>query len=114
MAYAFNTDTTSGKRQVRIAFQVAPSTMDGDDFESLFADSIGPPWMGMLGRTVNFANIATAATFDLLAGAPIRFKARRRFRENDSTLFMVIQNLTPGVDTDLTLDGMVRTLIRIP
>ncbi len=47
-------------------------------------------------------------------GNGMRFKAKRRFRENNSTLFLLHQNVIAGSDTSVTLDGMVRTLIHIP
>jgi len=114
MAATGSAAASNGKRQWRIAFQVAPSTMDLDDFQALYADSIGAPWMGMYGVTANI--VANALyTFDLTGGIPQRLRAKRRFRENDSTLWMIYQNLSAsGADFALALDGMVRTLIHIP
>ena len=113
LTFTGTTTAVFGKRQIRCALIVAPTNMDADDFEPLFADSIGPPWLGVFGRTVAFGTVATVFSMDL-ALTGLRFKAKRRFRENDSTLFMITQNLGNPADTGFALDGMVRTLIHIP
>ncbi len=101
--------------RTRWALQIAPTTMDSDDFQVPDADSIGPPWMHVKGKALNI--LASAPfTLDYVEGqSEIRVKAKRRFRENDSTLFMVFQSVASGgVPTSLSLVGMVRTLLHIP
>ena len=114
MAYTLTTTTGAGKRQIRCAFIVGPSTMDADDFQAPFADSIGPPWLGVFGSTAHLANGVLFTSTLAGPGFPIRYKARRRFRENNSTLFLLVQTLSVQADTNIALDGMVRTLLHIP
>ncbi len=113
--YSFEMSMTESLVDLRVALIVAPSTMDGDDFQNVFADSIGPPWLGMLGGHERVPNGGTG-NINLTPAGPIKFKAKRRFRENNSTLFMIIQNVVGpgGATTDENFSGFVRTLLRIP
>ena len=114
MAYSFQ-KLTAGVVDFRMALIVGPTTLDNDDFQTLFADSIGAPWLGVWGAHARIPDqglltFALAAGFDV-----IRVKAKRRFRENDSTLWLVIQNVvTSGTTINENLGGMVRTLLHIP
>ena len=106
--------TGLGNLETRWALQTAPSTMDSDDFEPMLTDSIGPPWMYVAGLT---ARITDGIAFTMNYGVPggIRAKAKRRFRENDATLFLVFQNaVAGGTALNMRLTGMSRTLIHIP
>ena len=111
------TVVTAGMREWRFALILAHEGMDAGDFQTLFQDSIGPAWMYMWGRSVR-TSVAAELTLDFgnagMNGGPIDAKAKRRFRENNSTLFLIHQNLQPGVDTNISINGMVRTLIHIP
>ncbi len=102
--------------RTRWYLQTAPTTMDTDDFQVPDSDSIGPPWMYVMGNAARVVNNASVS-FDYVAkaGGPIRVKAKRRFKENDSTLFMVFQNVVSGGSlTNGFLSGMIRTLLYIP
>ena len=98
----------------RYALQIAPTTTDTDDFASLFVSTIGAPWMYTSGVTGFLADtLLTTFTFPQGEDAPI--KAKRRFRENDSTLFMIFANtVQTGSFTAGVIRGMIRTLIHIP
>ena len=113
LTWSFDSIAPSGKRQMRLALQIAPSAMDSDDFSFLFADSVGSPWMGVFGETRNLSGVQTQ-NFEFTKNGVLRFSSKRRFRENESTLFLIYQSLSPAVDTSNTLDGMIRTLLRIP
>ena len=118
---AFSTSQTTsavaGMREWRFALIVAHEGMDPLDFEVLFGDSIGPAWMYMWGRSVR-TSAAAELTIDFTAsgmqGGPIDAKAKRRFRENNATLWLIHQNFADAGDTNLSINGMVRTLIHIP
>ena len=105
--------TVNGLREVRYALQVAPTSMDANDFEPPFGDSIGPPWMYVGGRSVRLV-AASTFTFDLVGENFIDIKAARRFRENDSTLHLIVQTVMAGTNDVLSMNGMIRTLLRIP
>jgi len=112
LTFTFLKTVATGVVTARFALQIAPTTMDTDDFESLFLDSIGPPWMYTSGVTGNVNNgVSATFTFD----SSRLLKAKRRFRENDSTLFLIFSNIVDGgFYSGGQLDGMIRTLIRIP
>ncbi len=115
LAYEVRTDATIGTRQIRWALQVAPSTFDVADFETLYADSIGPPWMQTGGDAFKTAAVGDLnLSLTVANGGPIRAKASRRFRENDSTLWLILENRSNAGDSSLTINGFSRTLIRIP
>ena len=106
---------TQGVVDFRYALMVAPDTMDNDDFQTLFADSVGSPWMYMSGLH-GLVPDQGIASFQF-AGGPdtVRIKAKRRFRENNSTLWLIHQNVvTVGSTINENLGGMVRTLLHIP
>ena len=115
--WAFLSDATVGMREIRFALEVGKATLDAADFTSLFSDNIGPPWMYTWGRSIKI-NGAAAVTVDFsnagVQGGPIDVKSKRRFRENESTLFLVNQNLSPGTDVEQSINGLVRTLLYIP
>ncbi len=113
--FSCTTNATDAIRGIRVALLVAPSTHDASDMTRLFTDSIGPPWMWFAGdelRTNAIGKLNLSLAFSS-AGA-IRAKSKRRFRENESTLFLVIDNQTESGDTILFLSGFCRTLIHIP
>ena len=104
-----------GIRAVSMALIVAPDAMDADDFTQLHTNSIGPPWLYYTGQSARFAATAQQITFDLVQNpGMIDVKANRRFRENDSTLWMLIQNDFAAGDANLNVRGFCRTLLRIP
>ncbi len=116
LTFSFQVDDSGGLINSRFALIVAPSLMDVDDFQPLFADSIGPPWMYVKGlHTQAPVNSVIALNFTASNG-PIHVKAKRRFKENNSTLFMLFQNIVEGGTTlsQEHLSGMTRTLLHIP
>ncbi len=116
LTLVFDNGTGLSNVRTRWALQTAPSTMDADDFQVPDSDSIGPPWMYVGGMARRIPS-DTAVTFDYVdqSGGPIRVKSKRRFRENDSTLFLVFQTVVSGGSfSNGFLNGMIRTLIHIP
>ncbi len=116
LQFTLSTTNVEGLRQFRWALFTAIDTMDPADATSLFADTIGPPWMATGGSGARFAGNIQQVTFDLVLanGGVIDVKAARRFRENSATLFLQTENVVNAADTNLNITGLVRTLIRIP
>ncbi len=102
-------------RKVGVALAVHPDTLDAADItEGPLQSSIGPPWMWH-----STTGIQIAAVGELTLPLPAfesnaHVKAKRRFRENNSTLFLEVENIVHANDTLPILNGFVRTLIRIP
>ena len=111
--WSFTSIAPSGLRQMRCALIVAPKLMDAADFQVPFGDHIGSPWMGMWGNHLKLSGV-DVFNIPLTPIGGLRFHAKRRFRENDSTLWLIFQNVSAGTDTDNLLSGMTRTLVHIP
>ncbi len=102
-------------RQFQIALLTGKNTLDSDDFLSLFASNIGPPYMWRTGKQARLAASVQAVTVDFTEGAhEIRIKAKRRFTENDETLWFVVQNNMNAGDSNVVLSGTCRVLLHIP
>ncbi len=115
LQFTIVTDASVAVRECRAALTVGRNTLDTVDFASLFTNSTGPPWM-WFGATAAIFGAATTVTLRL-AGPPgegVRIKAQRRFRENDQTLWLVLENRIEAGDSVPRVDGFIRTLIRIP
>ena len=111
--WSFTTTDPAGLRQMRCGLIVAPKGMDANDFQVPFGDHIGTPWMGMWGNHLRMSGVQNG-NISLAPAEGLRFHSKRRFRENDSTLWLVYQSVVSGVDGDNLLSGMSRTLIHIP
>ncbi len=111
---AFDSLAPSGNRRIAINFQVGRDTLDPADFESPFLDNVGPPYMGVLSQTKRVSGVQVQNIPLIDPGKGISFDSKRRFRENNSTLWMVFMFLSVAADTSITLDGHVRTLLHIP
>ena len=110
-----NSGNTQNTRSARMALMVGQSSLDADDFEPLFTDSVGPPWLGLWGANALVNSSQLDLTLNLVEGfSHIDVASSRRFRENDATLFMILQNRCDSGDTGLEYRGYARTLIRIP
>jgi len=99
----------------RGVFQTAPTLMETDKFQVPFADSVGAPWMGTMGGHA-YANPGPHDIVIAGGGNPaLRFQAKRRFRENDSTLVLMMQLVHSGGDIgSVRISGFIRTLLHIP
>ena len=101
--------------QMRAALLVAHEGLDASDLTDLpFADSVGPPWLGVLGHS----SFRDGGSHDIQlsgGGNPIiQFRAQRRLRENNSTLFMMVQTVVSSATVANQISGMARTLLHIP
>ena len=115
----FSPDATEGYREIRWNLQVARTTMDApQDFQSMQVDSVGPPWMHTAGIGVQLpAGLPAGSQQNLLLSDtrnPADIKAKRRFRENSVTLFLLVETNMNAGDTGLSMNGLIRTLLWIP
>ncbi len=113
--FSINLSANQLIREVRYAVFTGPQTLDAADVESLFGDSIGPAYMHVGGLGGLFTAQSQLVTLDLNPdGASVDIKAKRRFRENDQTVWLAVQNVVHASDTTLRIDGWARTLIHVP
>jgi len=113
--YAVLTNANIGTRELRYALILAPSNMDSSDHDTLFSDTIGAPYMFTGGDAFRTGAAGQLNLSMVLSnGGPIIAKAKRRFRENDSSVFLLLDNESDPGDTSLTVTGWARTLIHIP
>ena len=102
-------------RRVRCVMQTAIKTIDTADFEPLFGDSIGPPYMWTGGNGELKSGGGFEPRMDIIPqGEPVFVKAKRRFKENDASLFLVAETKIASGDASVELNGYIRTLIYIP
>ena len=115
LRFSITTDATAAVRHCRIALTTGRDTLDVLDFQSLFVDSTGPPWLYVTGTAFASEGVSVnTLTLDSTLGRPQEIKSARRFKENDSTLWLVVENRAEAGDTALRIDGFIRTLVRIP
>jgi len=106
-------DAGTGNRHIAVGFFRGLRTLDAADAPLLLVDSIGAPWMGTLWASTSLTGVQRA-NLNLTPSGPVQFKAKRRFAENDSTIWMAIQNFSSINDLNIELSGLIRTLIYIP
>ena len=111
--FSFDSLAPAGLRRIAIGLITGNAELDSTDFTSPLVDGVGPPWMVMLTSALNLSGVAPQ-NMTLTKNGPMTIRSKRRFKENDSTLFMVIHNISPAVDTTLLLSGIIRTLIHVP
>jgi len=111
--WGFDSLAPAGLRRLALGFVVLRTGTGPGGAPAPLTDGVGPPWMGMLHASENLSGVAPQ-NISVIKGDPIRFKAKRRFRENESSVFLVYQTISPGADTNQTLSGVIRILIHIP
>ncbi len=115
LVFSYQVDVSGGLVNARFALTVARSLIDQVDLQTPFASSIGPPWLYVKGKHSQDP-INSVVNQDFCESGPIIVRAKRRFKENNSTLWMHFQNVVEG-ETDISgvhLSGMTRTLLYIP
>ena len=113
LTWSYDTVATLAVRQLELAIIQAKSTIDPDDFTSLYSDNVGPPYMWRAGAAVR-SPISTINNYVFTPNGAIFIKAKRRFKENDSTIWLVHHTSSTGTNTGMAIDGTIRTLIYIP
>ena len=115
LKWTFTSTSTSGTRRLAIALITGMDTLDAADFSSLYLDDVGPPYMVLLTKTIRVDDAGSLPhNVDITPQGPVVVKAKRRFKENDATLWLIIQQLGPATDPNQELSGIIRTLIHIP
>ena len=114
LALTYDAAANLGNRRVAVALETGKDTLDSADMQSLLSSSVGAPWMYYTRTENRLAAVAAATTQFLSPPEGIDIKSKRRFRENDSTLWMTVENQMDPADANLQLQGQARTLLRIP
>ncbi len=113
---AFSLDSNAvGRKDFACALEVGKDTLDSLDFENPLVSSIGPAWLwhGIVTQPLPIADNQNLVVVTGADGATM-VKAKRRFRENDATLWFIHNNATNGADDNLALQAYFRILLRIP
>ncbi len=120
LLWSFKTaSSVPGLRRAGAALMVAHENLDAADVtEGPLDTHVGPPWMWQQAVALDIDNLDTTFNFNLVSSntGGIMVKAKRRLRENNATLWLVLDNEdTVGVsDTELFFSGYFRTLLFIP
>jgi len=111
------TSAVAGVRQVGAALFTAQENIDSADvLDGALGIHIGPPWMwhamGQFHSTgaapLQLPLVSSVGTNGVLV------KSRRRFKENNSTLFLLLSTDVDAGDASYTATGYFRTLLHIP
>ena len=115
LAATFTVESSGGQIDFRFALITANNGMDVADFTQLFLSSIGPSWLYVGGAHIDSV-INAKIVLNFTSSGPIHVRAKRRFKENNETLWMLVQNVVEGGTTlaDTHWSGMTRTLLHIP
>jgi len=115
LSFSFDATATLGNRRVAFSFFTGPENLDSADVPTMLASGIGPAYMYLGMQSARLAAAAQSVTMDLTRNQQsIDIKAKRRFKENDTTLWLAIENDMITNDANLALEGCVRTLILVP
>jgi len=113
LVFTYDSIAPAGTRRFFIGLRTAPELIDAVDFPNPLTDGVGPPWMAVLHNAHNVSGVAPQ-TLNLTPNGPVVVKAKRRFKQNNETLFLHTQSVSPAVDTNPLLSGFIRTLLYIP
>jgi len=113
LQYSYVSIAPAGIRRISVAFQAMHEGIDAADITPTLTDGVGPPYMGVLHASHSISGL-TVQNLDLTPQGPVVFKSKRRFRENETTLFMINQSVHVATDTTPALTGFIRTLLHIP
>jgi len=111
--YSYVSIAPAGVRRISVGIMALHEGIDASDISPILVDGVGPPWMVLLENSHSISGL-TVQNLSLTPTGPIHIKAKRRFRENETTLFLVIQSNHIAADTVPALIGIIRTLIHIP
>jgi len=117
LAFTAQVDDSGGTINTRWALITGHDQLNAADFDALFADTVGPAWM-YVGGAHALSTINSLVTLPYAGGpfGPIRAKSKRRFKQNNTTLFMLFQTVVEaGTNlSNVRLSGMTRTLLHLP
>jgi len=114
LSYTMVTSATVAIREFAYYLITGLATLDAVDFTPPRTTGVGPAMMHFGG--ISFLSGAIAnVTSNLVSGVEtVDIKAKRRFKENDTSLFLVMENASEVGDTAIQLSGYIRTLLLIP
>ena len=113
LTWTFDSLAPAGTRRMAVAMLQGHTNLDQADFSNLLVDDVGPAYLGILSRTINVSGVAPV-TLEITPPEPVIWKSQRRFKENNQTIWLLHQNITPAADTNQQLTGYIRMLIHIP
>ncbi len=115
LSASVTTSVDQATRSTGAALFVGHENLDVADItDGPLSSSIGPPWMW---HSMNCLSQGVVSRLNLplvQIGLGLFVKAQRRFKENNSTLFLVVETDVHANDTAADLTGYIRTLLRIP
>ncbi len=115
LSYSMEAAATNAVREIAYYLITGKSTLDSVDFTVPRASGVGPAMLHCGGNSARLPATAASFSIDLRGGIEtIDIRAKRRFKENEETLWMVIENASEAGDTVLKLNGLVRTLLLVP
>ncbi len=120
LTIAFTTGgATLGLRSFGFALMMGHENLDAADItDHPELSSIGPPWMWHSLRITLVPASVNTVNLSIVSGsfhAGVLVKAKRRLTENNKELFLVSHNTVIAADdSNLSVSGYFRTLIRIP
>ncbi len=114
--WTYTADATDAIRSVGAALLTGQENLDAADIlEGPLDSGIGPSWLWQQSVALR-TDAAALVSMNIVSSTTggIRVRAKRRFTENNETLFLVAQNLGEAGDTELQLQGFCRTLLLVP
>ena len=115
LSYSFDGAAVNEIREIAVAIMAGNELLDAADVQVIRTSNVGPPWMWSKGTSALFAATAQTVTMDLISGqVDVRIKAKRRFTENNETLWLLAENAAAAGDANLVIKGLVRTLLLVP
>ena len=115
LSVSFDATATLGNREFAFSVFTGPENLDSADVPDLFTSGIGQPHMSYAKNNFRLAATAQSVTTDLRPnGETLDIKAKRRFKENDTTLWLALQNNLITNDATIEINGLCRTLLLIP
>ena len=115
LSYSMEAAAVNAVRELAWYLITGKSTLDAVDFTPPRTSGVGPSMLYCGGSSARLAATAQSFTIDLTEGTPtIDINTMRRFKENDETLWLVIENASEAGDASFLVSGLVRTLLLVP
>ena len=111
--FSYDSLAPAGIRRFAIVLLTAHQNIDPADLTPPLTDNIGPTWMYSIHNSHNISGVAPQ-NIAMTPSTGVTVRSKRRFKENNETLWMGIQTITEGLETNWDLSGLVRVLIHIP
>ncbi len=115
VTFVWDAAATLGLNRLAYALVTGLDTLDNVDMTDPLVSGIGPPWLYHNWGVLRQAAAAATVNFRMHPpGENIRVRAQRRFRENDTTLWLVANTSLVASSANLQIEGYARTLLLVP